>query len=167
MVLNLWKIPADAYDEGVKKWYNRLCVITLWIYHITKRNANNRKGLTSFDCSLDMIWRVNMKSFKTSHFRSNYQRRTCEGAKITDRKWNDGWVFRQSLHGAPCYFRLRKMIIMFIVCVVAHMADWQAKRKQDKAPSVGFGILSTHVASYIFPAIIDGAIRSSVKMAIH
>lgn len=36
------------------------------------------------------------------------------------------------------------------------VADWQKKRKQDKAPSV-IGILSTHVASYIFPAIIDGA----------
>lgn len=36
------------------------------------------------------------------------------------------------------------------------VADWQKERKQDKAPSV-IGILSTHVASYIFPAIIDGA----------
>lgn len=36
------------------------------------------------------------------------------------------------------------------------VADWQKKRKQDKAPSL-IGILSTHVASYIFPAIIDGA----------
>ncbi len=36
------------------------------------------------------------------------------------------------------------------------VADWQKKRKQEKAPSV-IGILSTHVASYIFPAIIDGA----------
>lgn len=38
----------------------------------------------------------------------------------------------------------------------SYVADWQAKQKQDKAPSV-IGILSTHVASYIFPAIIDGA----------
>ncbi|CAM3078989.1 GntR family transcriptional regulator [Leuconostoc rapi] len=36
------------------------------------------------------------------------------------------------------------------------VADWQTQKKSDNDPKV-IGILSTHVASYIFPAIIDGA----------
>ena len=36
------------------------------------------------------------------------------------------------------------------------VTDWQTQRTPDKMPRV-IGILSTHVASYIFPAIIDGA----------
>ncbi|MDY5162332.1 GntR family transcriptional regulator [Leuconostoc citreum] len=36
------------------------------------------------------------------------------------------------------------------------VTDWQTQRAPDKMPRV-IGILSTHVASYIFPAIIDGA----------
>ncbi|WP_394468359.1 GntR family transcriptional regulator [Leuconostoc mesenteroides] len=36
------------------------------------------------------------------------------------------------------------------------VADWSAAKKYEEIPKV-IGILSTHVASYIFPAIIDGA----------
>ncbi|CBL90915.1 GntR family transcriptional regulator [Leuconostoc gasicomitatum] len=36
------------------------------------------------------------------------------------------------------------------------VADWSVTKKFEDAPKV-IGILSTHVASYIFPAIIDGA----------